>query len=168
MCPGLDLELFQLGHQRTTRLSRRCFLTISAACAALPTVARAAPLARWRGTALEPPAGLQLVGLSDTQAAPIIAALEAELDRLENIFSLYRPDSHLIRRNRDGTLPAPAPELLQVLTQSAALYDATGVAFDPIVQPLWMALAAGAPDAEVERARALMLNGIAQGAGADR
>ncbi|UWR09394.1 MULTISPECIES: FAD:protein FMN transferase [Ruegeria] len=174
-----------------TRLSRRRFLTISAACAALPTVVRAAPVARWRGTALGAPASLQLVGLSDAQAAPIISALEAELDRLENIFSLYRPDSQLSRLNRDGTLPAPAPELLQVLAQSAALHDATGGAFDPTVQPLWMALATGVPDAEVAQARALVgwqgvsvsaeairlphpgrsaltLNGIAQGAVTDR
>ncbi|WP_170369490.1 FAD:protein FMN transferase [Ruegeria arenilitoris] len=174
-----------------TPLSRRRFLTISAACAALPTVARAAPVARWRGTALGAPASLQLGGLSNAQAALIIAALEAELDRLENIFSLYRPDSQLSRLNRDGTLTAPAPELLQVLTQSAALHDATGGAFDPTVQPLWMALASGAPDAEVERSRALVgwqgvsvsaeairlphpgraaltLNGIAQGAVTDR
>lgn len=174
-----------------TRLSRRRFLTISAVCAALPTVARAAPVAQWRGTALGAPASLQLVGLSDAQAAPIIAALEAELDRLENIFSLYRPDSQLSRLNRDGILSAPAPELLQVLTQSAALHDATGGAFDPTVQPLWMALATGAPDTEVAHARALVgwrgvsvsagavrlphpgrsaltLNGIAQGAVTDR
>ncbi len=174
-----------------TSLSRRRFLTISAACAALPTVARAAPVAQWHGTALGAPASLQLVGLNDRQAAPIIAALEAELDRLENIFSLYRPESQLIRLNRDGVLPTPAPELLQVLALCAALHDATGGAFDPTVQPLWMALATGAPEAEVERARALVgwqgvsasaevirlphpgrsaltLNGIAQGAVTDR
>lgn len=174
-----------------TSLSRRRFLAITAACATLPTVARAAPVAHWRGVALGAPASLQLVGLNDSQAAPVFAALEAELDRLENIYSLYRTESQLSRLNRDGVLLEPAPELLQVLTQCAALHNATDGVFDPTVQPLWMALATGAPHADVEQARALVgwggvsissnairlshpgraaltLNGIAQGAVTDR
>ncbi|WP_241484112.1 FAD:protein FMN transferase [Ruegeria sp. ANG-R] len=81
-----------------TLLSRRRFLTISAACAAVPArVAHAA--AHWSGIALGAPASLRLEGLSDTEAAPIFAAVEAELNRLEDIFSLYRPDSEISRLN---------------------------------------------------------------------
>ncbi|MDA7964456.1 FAD:protein FMN transferase [Ruegeria sp.] len=174
-----------------TPLSRRRFLTISAACAALPTGVAAAPSAQWRGTALGASASLRLEGLTDAQAAPIIAAIEAEVTRLENIFSLYRPDSQLSRLNRDGHLPAPAPELLSVLSLCGSLHRATDGAFDPTIQPLWMALATGASADQIKAARetigwdkvrvqpdaihlphpgqsGLTLNGIAQGAITDR
>ncbi|KUJ73437.1 ApbE family lipoprotein [Ruegeria marisrubri] len=174
-----------------TQLSRRRFLSISAACAALPAGAVAAPSAQWRGVALGAGASLRIEGLDDAEAAPIIAAVEAELERLELIFSLYRPESQLSALNRDGRLTDPAPELLDVLSLCSALYDATEGAFDPSVQPLWLALAQGGTENEVEAARGavgwqgvsvqpdevllprpglsgLTLNGIAQGAITDR
>ncbi|WP_170546544.1 FAD:protein FMN transferase [Ruegeria arenilitoris] len=172
-------------------LSRRRFLTISAACAAFPAGAKPAPAAHWRGVALGAEASLRLEGLTDAQAAPIIAAVEAEMDRLENIFSLYRPQSELSRLNNAGHLSGPAPELLNVLSLCTALHDATNGAFDPTVQPLWSALASGASRDKIDAARrsvgwarvtvkadvirlpqpgvsALTLNGIAQGAVTDR
>ncbi|NOD32270.1 MULTISPECIES: FAD:protein FMN transferase [Ruegeria] len=172
-----------------TALSRRRFLIISAACAAATPLA--ASDARWHGTALGATASLRLVGLTDAEAAPIMAAMETEIARLENIFSLYRPQSQLSRLNRDGVLTAPAPELLKVLSLSSALHQASGGAFDPSIQPVWTALAAGTrPDdlVEVQQAigwekviydasairlpvpgkSALTLNGIAQGAITDR
>ncbi len=172
-------------------LPRRRFLIMSAACAALPAGVSAAPLARWRGTALGARASLQLVGLSDMQAAPLIASVEAELNRLENIFSLYRPHSQLSQLNRKGTLSAPAPELLNVLSLCSALHAASEGVFDPTVQPVWQALAMGADASGLAAARqtvgwhrvrfnadairlpvpglsALTLNGIAQGAITDR
>ncbi|MEX0350840.1 MAG: FAD:protein FMN transferase [Paracoccaceae bacterium] len=172
-----------------TYLSRRRFLTMSAACAAIP--AYAVTPAQWRGVALGANARLRLDGLSEAEAAPVIAAVEAELARLEDIFSLYRPSSELCRLNRDGYLPAPAPELLHVLSLCSTLHNASGGAFDPTVQPLWHALAAGADAVKVAAARdtigwsqvafsadairlpypgrsALTLNGIAQGAVTDR
>ncbi|MES0826471.1 FAD:protein FMN transferase [Ruegeria sp. SCP11] len=170
-----------------TALSRRRFLAISAACAALPAGASPAPVANWRGIALGAPASLRLEGLTDAQAAPIISAVEAELNRLENIFSLYRPQSELSRLNRDGHLSNPAPELLNVFSLCSALNEASEGAFDPTIQPLWSALATGATQAQIRAAQetigwsrvsvqtdaihlpqpggsALTLNGIAQGA----
>ncbi|WP_170763591.1 FAD:protein FMN transferase [Ruegeria lacuscaerulensis] len=174
-----------------TLLSRRRFLTMSAACAAFPAGASPAPVAHWRGVALGAAASLRLEGLTDAQAAPIIAAVEAEVNRLENIFSLYRPQSELSRLNRDGHLSAPSPELLNVLSLCTALHKASGGAFDPTIQPVWSALAIGATPAELRTAEgtvswsrvtvltgeirlpqpgksALTLNGIAQGAITDR
>ena len=180
-----------------TFLSRRRFVSITAASAAasmlgaLPAAATTASQATWRGAALGAPASMRLDGLSQTQAAPIIAAVEAELARLEDIFSLYRPGSEISRLNRAGRLERPSPELLEVLSLSATLHEATGGAFDPTVQPLWQALAQGGDAAEIERARgltgfgalrfdgdavrfegngarAITLNGIAQGAITDR
>lgn len=172
-------------------LSRRRFLTMSAACAAFPVSAKQTPVAQWRGVALGATASLRLEGLTEAQAVPIFTAVEAELDRLENIFSLYRPKSELSRLNRDGHLSAPAPEMLNTLSLCTALFEATDGVFDPSIQPLWHALATGAFPALVEKARAsvgwhrvsvqtseirlpqpglsaLTLNGIAQGAITDR
>ncbi|SDX25902.1 thiamine biosynthesis lipoprotein [Ruegeria halocynthiae] len=173
-----------------TLLTRRRFLTISAACAAVS--ARAAPAsAQWAGIALGAPASLRLEGLSPTEAAPIFAAVEAELNRLEDVFSLYRPESEISRLNQTGILTSPDPELLNVLSLCSALHTASDGAFDPTVQPLWLALANGASQAEIDRVRhligwdevsvdidairlphrgrsAITLNGIAQGAITDR
>lgn len=174
-----------------TPLSRRRFLTISASCAAFSARAATVPVANWRGSALGAAASLRLEGLSTSDAAPIVAAVEQEVTRLEDIFSLYRPNSQLCRLNRDGYLVFPAPELLSVFSICTALHTASEGAFDPSIQPLWLALATNATTAEVEAARtligwdrvsvaadeirlprpgdsALTLNGIAQGAITDR
>jgi len=175
--------------------TRRRFLAISAAACVAPSAALGArPMARWRGVALGAPTSITLAGLDETAAAPIFAAVEADVARLENIFSLYLPDSELCRLNRDGMLTAPSPEMLDLLSLTSSIYAATGGVFDPTVQPLWRVYAEVAwrspdPDA-LEAARgavgwrfvrvgadeirfsrqgmAMTLNGIAQGYIADR
>ncbi len=172
-----------------TFLTRRRFLSISAACAALPATAGA--VAQWRGIALGAPASLQLEGVTNTDAAPIFAAVEAELDRLEAIFSLYRPESELCQLNTSGLLKHPSPELLSLLSLCDVLHDASDGAFDPTIQPLWSALASGSGALELKTAQdavgwqkvsvtsneirlpkpgvaAITLNGIAQGEITDR
>lgn len=174
--------------------TRRRFLAITAAALAAPAGASARTV--WRGRAMGAEASMQLAGLADHDARRIFALTEAELDRLERIFSLFRRDSALVQLNRDGVLDAPPPELLDVLSLSAGLNDATGGAFDPTVQPLWRAHADAAQHgrrlagAALERHRrrtgwyrvrfdagqvrftqpgmALTLNGIAQGYVTDR
>jgi thiamine biosynthesis lipoprotein len=130
---------------------------------------------------------MTLAGVDQLDARPIFAALEAEIARLEKVFSLYRDDSALVRLNRTGRLSAPPAELLEVLGLCDALHAATEGAFDPTVQPLWTALAEGGDpaaargrigwrgvsfDAGEVRLRhagmALTLNGIAQGYVTDR
>lgn len=173
-----------------TTLTRRRFLSISAACVATPTLAASVPMATWRGRAMGAVVSMQLAGLDAEAAAPVFAAVEDELLRLENIFSLFRTDSQISRLNHQGALAAPAPELLQVLALSDRLHAASSGAFDPTIQPLWMALAQGKDSAAVDAARglvdwdgvhfdtaavrlrhpgqALTLNGIAQGYITDR
>lgn len=175
-----------------TTLSRRRFLSISAACAALPTLSHATPgpVAHWRGRALGAQASMQIRGLSQSDADPIFAAVEDEVLRLESIFSLYRGDSEISLVNRDGVLQAPSHEFLQVLSLSDRLYRASDGAFDPSIQPLWLAHAQGQSGAPLNAARAavgwdsvhfdasevrfgrkgqgLTLNGVAQGFVTDR
>ncbi len=139
--------------------NRRRFLQISAAALAVGagSGARASGInARWRGVALGAPAQMTLAGVTPSQGAPVFAAMEAEIARLEGIFSLYRPKSALARLNRDGFLAHPAPELLDVLSLSQTVWAASDGQFDPTIQPLWRALAERRSADEIARARATM------------
>lgn len=126
------------------RLGRRRFLAISAAACVLPGAVQAAPaIARWRGVALGALASMTLAGVERAAAGDTFAAVEREVARLEDLFSLHRETSALVRLNRTGLLQPPAPDFLALLERADAVYRATGGAFDPTIQPLWL-LHAGA------------------------
>jgi thiamine biosynthesis lipoprotein len=76
------------------------------------------------------------------KAAHVVGLIIDEVDRLENIFSLYRPGSELVRLNDAGRLDAPSFELTELLATALNFNRATGGAFDPTVQPLWELYAA--------------------------
>lgn len=61
----------------------------------------------------------------------------AEIEQVEAVLSIYRPESELRRLNRDGVLDRPHPYLLEVLHYAAATSRRTDGAFDITVQPLW-------------------------------
>ena len=179
------------------KITRRRFLTVSAAAGgvALAGPARAGTF-RWRGRALGAEASITLSGLDRATATGIAQRIEAEISRLEGIFSLYRPDSEIRRLNGAGRIAQPSHEMLELLDLARLVNETTGGAFDPTVQPLWRlhAQAAGEDRAptpgEMRAARqatgwrhvqvgaglirfdrpgmALTLNGIAQGYIADR
>lgn len=169
-------------------LNRRRFLTISAAAASIAAFpAQAAPVTRWRGAALGASASMILTGMTRAEAQPVFRAVEAEIVRLEQIFSLYRETSEISRLNRDGGLRMPSADLLDVLSLSSRLHSASEGAFDPTVQVMWLALANGRDGAAAQRATgwqhvrfdtaqveltrpdmAITLNGIAQGYITDR
>ncbi len=172
--------------------TRRRFLTILASATALP--ARAIPASaatrQWKGIALG--ANARII-LDHPRADALLTEAVTEIGRLESLFSLYR-DSQLTRLNRDGVLPGPAPEMLEILSICSAINARTNGAFDPTIQPFWAlyaeSYAAGTKPtaaqiaavstgwkhlrfspAEVAFTRpgmALTLNGIAQGYIADR
>jgi thiamine biosynthesis lipoprotein len=129
---------------RTNGMRRRRFITIAAAAAGLPLLAARRqstaqePLLRvWTGSALGADAMLQIHHPDAAQADRLIAASLAEVERLEQVFSLYRPDSALARLNRDGFLDDPPADLLRLLATSARFSTLTDGAFDVTVQPLW-------------------------------
>ena len=130
------------------RLPRRRFLTLASA-AALAAPANAAQAYRWRGVALG--AQAQII-LDHPKAQQLTARALAEIDRLEDIFSLYRPGSALCRLNAERELAAPPFELLECLATARRVHTATEGRFDPSVQPLWRVLAkawtAGRPPSE--------------------
>ena len=172
--------------------TRRRFLTISAAALGFPSKSMAAPVYTWQGIALGARATLRL---AHPDAKAISARVAAEIARLEDIFSLYRPKSSLMQLNRAGRLDFPPFELLECLSIAGTVHHASEGRFDPTIQPLWACYAeasaqGGLPEKKAitraflkigwERARidsstivlepemALTLNGIAQGYIADR
>lgn len=161
-------------------ITRRRFLTIAAAMAATPALARPH---RWRGFALGAEVSVSLEMPGDP--APLIARIEAELHAIEAAFSLYDPGSEISRLNATGTL-APSPFWQALLPAIDDLHHGTRGLFDPTVQPLWLALAQGHDPARaraligwtrvhhdaraitLDKGQKLTLNGIAQGFATDR
>lgn len=165
-------------------MNRRRFLTLTAAVLA-PVSARAQTLTTWEGRGLGTALSLRLLGADPHKSRQTFARVEAEIDRIESLASLHR-DSALTRLNRDGHLAWPSPDLLDLLTLAGQVNAASGGAFDPSIQPLWLALADGKDtrtartligwhrvqlspeEIRLGHGQALTLNGIAQGWAADR
>ncbi|MCP4249249.1 MAG: FAD:protein FMN transferase [bacterium] len=121
---------------------------------------------RWRGVALGARATMILYHPNPAFAREVIETNVAEIERLEQVFSLYRMDSALSRLNRDGELRNPPLDLVRLLSEAKAFGARTGGAFDMTVQPLWQLYAthfgaadadpAGPPRARIEAARSLV------------
>ncbi len=134
----------------TARVGRRAVLRILGAGLTLPAgilglrATRSAPEpVRWQGDALGALAGMTLWHTNPTVARHAIGRMLVELERLETVFSLYRPDSELSRLNLDGELAYPSRDLIDVFEQSRRIADLSGGAFDPTIQPLWQLYAHG-------------------------
>lgn len=114
-----------------------------------------------------------------------------ELDEIEKVLSLYRPQSQLCKLNNSKAVTNPHPYLVTVLQRSLEWAEKTRGAFDPTVQPLWTLHKTGrSSDESLIRAalkvvdwkkvnmsmerielgegQELTFNGIAQGFAADR
>jgi thiamine biosynthesis lipoprotein len=124
-------------------LTRRRTITImAAACAGLAgAVPAAAARHEWRGVALGANSRLIFDGLNKRAAQTMVARAVAEIDRLEQVFSLYRPGSQISRLNRDGALLHPSHDFMIVLAAAMQFWRRTDGAFNPAIQPLWRALA---------------------------
>ncbi len=167
----------------TRPLNRRRFMMLTAA--ALCPLATASHAAEWQGFGLGAELSLRLIGGTPAQTRHAFRKVEVEIARIEAMASLHR-DSSLTRLNRDGRLTHPEVDFLRLLALAGQVHAATGGAFDPTVQPLYLALASGADPAPARRligwprvtvtateirlaaGQALTLNGIAQGWAADR
>ncbi len=119
-----------------------------------------------------------------------------ELETVERVMSIYRPESQLSRLNQAGVCNDPHPYLIEVLQAAAAMSRRTVGAFDVTIQPLWETYWSAhgrgtqptAADIDAARRRidwrhveistrqvrlhgtgtAVTLNGLAQGYAADR
>ncbi|MBX3623080.1 MAG: FAD:protein FMN transferase [Rhizobacter sp.] len=123
--------------------TRRRVLSIVAAGAGLAPLAAlhaaVAPdlVSTWRGSAMGALASMTLVHPDRALARSAIGQCVAEIERLEAVLSLYRPDSALSRLNAHGELQAPPQALVELLSFALSLAHATQGAFDPTVQPLY-------------------------------
>jgi FAD:protein FMN transferase len=156
----------------TTRHTRRRFLGIAASASGMalltPWSAHAAgsELHIWRGVALGADACLQLHHPDPAEAERLIRLCLEEVGRLERLFSLYRPDSLLVRLNRTGELVDPPQDMVRLLSEATRFSRLADGAFDVTVQPLWQLYAehfahpdadpAGPPPAAVEAVRSLV------------
>jgi len=176
-------------------LTRRRTITLMASFGGLVAASRAAAteMFTWRGTALGADATLMLAGADPASAEGATRACLAEVERLEQVFSLHRDDSEISRLNRDGRLANASLDLRIVLDISDWLHRRTEGLFDPTVQTLWQHYAgrgrddgaevplspllarvgfhrvhSGAEGVIMEEGTAITLNGIAQGYITDR
>lgn len=162
-------------------MKRRRFLQVAAVAAVLP--GRAVAETIWQGVALGADVSVTLRG-SVTGVESAIEGIQGILRQMEAEFSLFDPDSSLSRLNRTGML-APGPEFRSLCEAADHAHRMTSGLFDPTVQPLWQARAAGLDEsaarqsigwdrvtfgAEIRLAegQALTFNGIAQGFATDR
>jgi len=79
----------------------------------------------------------------------------AALRRVEEVLSLYRPQSELCRLNRLGRIERPHPDLVTVLRKGLRLSEQTGGAFDVTVQPLWELYASAKKEGRLPQAEEL-------------
>lgn len=84
------------------------------------------------GTAVD----ITVVHEDAAEARRMIEAAFAEFERLENVFSRYRPGTAVSRLNRDGVVADAPPELVEVMTHALEYARLTGGAFDVTVAPV--------------------------------
>ena len=162
----------RLADPRPGRTSRRRAIRIIGAAAGLPALGaalvhgspEAASFHEWQGEALGAVATLSLWHGDKARARRSLRLALIELQRLEEIFSLYTPKSELRRLNEAGALTRPSLDLRIVLEASQRIGALSRGAFDVSVQPLWElhhryfdadpAATEGPPRAAVEAARA--------------
>lgn len=121
-------------------LQRRQFL-FAALSAATSTASHSNPALHWRqrmmlglGTTLT----LRAAHTDPAQAELALDAAVAAIRRVEASMSLYRPDSELVRLNRQGYLDRPSADLLTVLRLAQNVSRRSDGQFDLSVQPLWI------------------------------
>ena len=175
-------------------VTRRRFLKIAGSTTAagllcsITSVSATKARSVWRGMALGAPSEIVVDGPSISLESDAISAIRAEIERLERLFSLYRPNSAISRLNANGRLEDPDPDFIALLSLVDRVHAATNGAFDPTVQPLWSeAVKTGHPE-QVDPAQigwrnvhydsrsvgfnrtgmSITLNGIAQGYITDR
>lgn len=110
---------------------------ITVLIAFLPLNALADDLFEWSGVALGADANIKFYAKNHAQAEEVFAKTFAEIERLENIFSLYIPTSEISRLNKNGYIKEPSAELFFLTNYAKNISRKTNGVFDPTVQILW-------------------------------
>lgn len=120
-------------------IDRRRAIAIIAGGLSLPSTGMAMqiPTATWSGTALGADAKIVLSDADPQRTQRTLKAVLREIERLENVFSLYRPGSAVSILNRNGRLSGAPMELTSLARKALWYTDITGGAFDITVQRIW-------------------------------
>ena len=123
-------------------ITRRRMIAIAATAAGSALLgggrmAHAGDPVRWRGSALGAQVSIDIYHPDRAEAERLVERSVLDVRRLEQQFSLYRPDSAISALNRTGILVAPDADMVELLKVSLFFSDLTDGAFDPTVQPLW-------------------------------
>lgn len=163
-------------------VTRRRFLSISAAFACVPGVAQSST---WQGRAFGGDISLTLRG-PVSQAQDMLVRVRHLVHQIEAQFSLFDPTSAISRLNHSGVLRNPDAHFFALMQQADRAFQDTQGLFDPTVQPLWQAAAKNAPldpalaligwdrvsfsahEIRLDPGQALTFNGIAQGYATDQ
>src|SRR5436190_20951325 len=98
--------------------SRRRFLTLAAgACGALLINLKRHPSLRpvsRESKALGTHVTMTVLHTDESVGRAALDAAFAELERVESVMSIYRPESQISRLNRDGVLARPDPYFVEV------------------------------------------------------
>jgi len=97
---------------------------------------------RWTGSALGAQVSIEIYHPDRTEAERLVHLCVQDVRRLEQQFSLYRPDSAICSLNRTGVLVSPDADMVALLRAALDFAALTDGAFDPTVQPLWNLYAA--------------------------
>lgn len=124
-----------------SKVSRRRFMRIVAGTASCGFAGRAFaddfPTATWRGLVMGNLASIEIRHSDPARAAVLLDRARAEMQRLESIMSLYRPDSALSVLNSKGILRNPPLDLVRILSEAQRFGALSRGRFDVTVQPLW-------------------------------
>jgi thiamine biosynthesis lipoprotein len=125
------------------KLTKRRFIQISASAliaVSVPSISKASSkdqIIKWQGEALGSIVEIKLVSNNPAQAKQTITQAVSEVKRLENIFSIYNPDSEISQLNGAGELTNPSHEFIDILEVSSEISERTKGYFDPTVQTHW-------------------------------
>ncbi|MEO1843552.1 MAG: FAD:protein FMN transferase [Akkermansiaceae bacterium] len=120
---------------------RRCLSILAGATAASMSGCvrgRESVVTKWGGVLFNAEVDLAIHDLPEKEATTLISRCVAEMQRLEQIFSLYVPDSVLCALNREGQVANPPAEFVSLVSDALEVAAKSGGAFDPTVQPYWV------------------------------
>lgn len=93
--------------------------------------------ASWRGMVLGGVGSITLYHPDPGEARRLVGVCVSEIHRLEELFSLWRPDTQISELNRRGVVAAPSDDMVRLLRNAQRVAELSGGVFDVTVQPLW-------------------------------
>ncbi|GAA6210827.1 FAD:protein FMN transferase [Hyphomicrobiales bacterium 4NK60-0047b] len=151
------MNQFAKGHQKLTQpsrshITRRRSLQIIGSALLAPSALYAAQTkangpatgkrlkqVSWQGIVLGSDASILLTTENETHAKTTIKKMLLEVKRLESYFSLYQKNSLINQLNINGIYKSPPKEFKELITEAVKYSKLSDGAFDPTIQPLFMA-----------------------------